>query len=57
MSNTLGYQVFPPTQAEIDATATAQKADRDASDAKIAAKIALLKKLGLTADEAETLLG
>ena len=57
MSDTLGYQVFPPTQAELDATAAAQKADRDASDAKIAAKIAILKKLGLTADEAQTLLG
>ena len=49
--------VIPQTQAEIDALANAQKADRDASDAKIAAKIALLQKLGLTADEAQTLFG
>lgn len=49
-------QIIPQTQAEIDAIANAQKADRDASDAKIAAKIAILQKLGLTKHEAETLL-
>ena len=30
--------VIPQTQAEIDSIANAQKADQDASDAKIAAK-------------------
>ena len=49
--------VKPQTQAEIDAIADAQKADRDASDAKVTAKIAILKKLGLTEQEAQLLLG
>ena len=57
MSKDIVNQIIPQTQAELDAIADAQQADRDASDAKIAAKIAILNKLGLTQDEAETLLG
>ena len=57
MSADIVNQIISQTQAEIDAIAAAQKADRDASDAKIAAKIAILKKLGLTAEEAQALLG
>ena len=57
MSADIVNQIISQTQAEIDAIAAAQKADRDASDAKIAAKIAILKKLGLTQDEAQALLG
>jgi hypothetical protein len=56
MSADIVNQVIAQTQAELDAIANAQKADRDASDAKIAVKIALLQKIGLTADEAAQLL-
>jgi len=57
MSEDIVNQIITQTQMEIDAIANAQKADRDASDAKFAAKIAILKKLGLTTDEAAALLG
>jgi hypothetical protein len=48
----------PPTQAEIDAEIVKIKATEIAdAQAKVAAKAALLERLGITADEAALLLG
>ena len=57
MSDDIFNYVRPQTETEIQALNELQQADIDKAEAKMATKIALLKKLGLTADEAAALLG
>ena len=57
MTDDIFNYVRPQTEAEIEALAELQQADIDKAEAKIVAKIAILKKLGLSADEAAALLG
>jgi hypothetical protein len=57
MNNNDGQYPLAQTQDEIDAITNAQIAALANANALIASKIALLTKIGLTADEAKLLVG